>query len=141
MNLARKLGWAVVAFWIGANAWALEPGAAVQVVQLAKTGSSWDGKPVSYPSGKAEITVLTVEIAPGGETGWHEHAVPSFAAMLEGELEVFLKDGRSKRIKAGDALVEVVNTIHNGRNPGKVPAKLVVFYAGVEGIQHTAKRP
>lgn len=141
MNLVWKWLWAVLFFGLGANAWALDPGGTVNVVPLIKSGSSWDGEPIVYPSGKAEIIAITVEVAPGGETGWHDHAVPSFAMMLEGELEVFLRDGRTKRIKAGDVLVEVVNTAHNGRNPGKVPARLVVFYASAEGVQHTAKRP
>ena len=141
MKLSWKLSLAVLTFGFGMNVWALDPGAAVKVVPLKKTGNSWDGKPIFYPSGKAEIVAITVEVAPGGETGWHDHSVPSFAMMLEGELEVFLRDGRTKRIKAGDVLVEVVNTAHNGRNLGNVPARLVVFYAGAEGVPHTARRP
>ena len=77
--------------------------------------------------------MLLIEIAPGGETGWHLHPVPSFGMVLEGELEVSLKDGQRKRLKAGDALAEVVNTAHNGRNIGNAPVKLVVFYAGSKG--------
>ena len=38
------------------------------------------------------------------------------------------------KIKKGDALAEVVNTLHNGRNTGKVPAKRAVFYAGASGL-------
>ena len=82
---------------------------------------------------------MLIEIAVGGETGWHLHPVASFGMVLEGELEVSLKDGRSKRIKAGEALAEVVNTLHNGRNIGTVPVKLVVFYAGSEGQKLSVK--
>jgi quercetin dioxygenase-like cupin family protein len=59
--------------------------------------------------------------------------------MLEGEIEVKLKDGKSKKFHAGEGLAEVVNTLHNGRNTGKVPAKLIVFYAGAEGKKITEK--
>lgn len=118
---------------------ALEPSASVKASTVLKTETSWDGKPIEYPSGKAEVTGMVIEILPGGETGWHYHTVPSFALVLEGELEVHLKSGEVKRLQAGDALAEVVNTVHIGRNTGSVPAKLVVFYAGVVGQKLTVR--
>lgn len=120
-------------------AFSLEQSATIKVTPLLKTETSWDGQPIVYPEGKAEITGMMVEIAPGGETSWHLHEVPSFGVLLEGELEVTLKDGRVKQLKAGDALVEVVNTLHNGRNTGATPAKMIVFYAGAVGKQLTIK--
>lgn len=110
---------------------ALDPAPAIQSKLILKTTQSWDGTPIAYPEGTPEITGMVIEVAPGAETGWHQHPVPSFALILEGELEVRLKDGRTRRVKAGEALAEVVNTLHNGRNPGTAPVKLVVFYAGV----------
>ena len=50
-----------------------------------------------------------------------------------------LKDGLVKRLEAGDVLAEVVNTLHNGRNVGTVPVKLVVFYTGIEKQAHTSR--
>ena len=120
-------------------AFALEPSASVKVSTVLKTSTSWDGKPLVYPTGKAEITGMVIEIPPGGETGWHLHPVPSFGLILEGELEVKLKDGAVKRLKSGEALAEVVNTLHNGRNVGTVPVKLIVFYAGSVGGKLTLK--
>jgi quercetin dioxygenase-like cupin family protein len=113
----------------------------VQVTPLLKTTNSWDDKPIVYPDGKAEITGLLVEIAPGAETGWHLHPVPSFGMVLEGTLEVTLKDGRVNHLQAGDALAEVVNTPHNGRNVGNIPVKLVVFYAGTVEKALSIKEP
>jgi len=85
------------------------------------------------------VTGMVVEIAPGGETGWHLHPVPSFGIVLEGELELQLISGAVKRLKAGEAVAEVVNTLHNGRNVGQVPVKLVVFYIGSVGQKQTVK--
>ncbi|MBA3581648.1 MAG: cupin domain-containing protein [Gammaproteobacteria bacterium] len=113
--------------------YAIENKAAVNVMPLLKTTQSWDGKQIVYPAGKAEITSLLVEIAPGGETGWHQHPVPSFAMLLEGTLEITLKDGRVKRLQAGAALAEVIDTLHNGRNVGDAPVKILVVYMGVVG--------
>jgi quercetin dioxygenase-like cupin family protein len=112
---------------------ALEQNNSVKVATVLKTQSSWDGKPLAYPTGQAEVTGMLIEIAVGGETGWHLHPLPSFGMVLEGELEVQLKDGAVKHLKAGEALAEVVNTLHNGRNTGQVPVKLVVFYTGTVG--------
>jgi len=36
-------------------------------------------------------------------------------------------------VKAGEPIVEVVNTLHYGINEGTVPAEIVVFYAGAAG--------
>ena len=121
------------------TAFALETSAAVQASVILKADTSWDGKPIIYPEGKPEITGFIIEIAPGGETDWHSHPVSSFGLVLEGELEVQLKSGALKRLKAGEALAEVINTPHNGRNSGSVPVKLVVFYAGAVGQKLTVK--
>jgi quercetin dioxygenase-like cupin family protein len=118
---------------------ALDVTPAVKVTPLAKATSSWNGAPVVYPKGQAEITGMLIEIAVGAQTGWHGHPVPSFALVLEGTLEVELRDGRKKRVGPGEALIEVVDTLHNGRNVGAQPVKLVVFYAGATGMPLTFK--
>jgi quercetin dioxygenase-like cupin family protein len=130
---------AAFALFAAQPAFALEQSASVKVTKLMQTPSSWNGAPLAYPSGQAEITGMLIEIAPGAETGWHLHSVPSFGYILEGELEVSLKDGAVKRLAAGQALAEVVNTLHNGRNVGRGPVKLVVFYAGAVGSTLTTK--
>lgn len=139
MKIAHILTAALLAATFQAPAHALDQSAAVQVSTVLKTTSSWDGKPLAYPDGKAEVTGLLIEIAPGAETGWHRHPVPSFALVLEGELEVRLASGQTKRLKAGEALAEVIDTAHNGRNVGTGPLKLVVFYAGSAGGKLTVK--
>jgi quercetin dioxygenase-like cupin family protein len=118
---------------------ALDSSAGVKVTPILKTGSSWNGAPITYPGGTAEVTGLLLEIAPGAETGWHKHPVPSFGMVLEGTLEVTLKDGKTRRVNAGEAIAEVVDTWHNGRNVGGTPLKLVVFYAGAAGTPLTVR--
>jgi quercetin dioxygenase-like cupin family protein len=120
---------------------AIEPSATVRVTPLLKTTQSWNGAPIKYPEGQAEISALMIEIAPGGETNWHEHPVPSFGMLLEGTLEISLPDGKKKLMKAGEALAEVIATPHNGRNVGSTPVKLVVFYAGAVDQKLTVPRP
>ena len=59
--------------------------------------------------------------------------------VLEGEMEVVLKTGEIKHMKAGDSVVEVANILHNGRNAGTKPLKIIVFYAGEVGSKLTVK--
>jgi quercetin dioxygenase-like cupin family protein len=139
MRLHRAL--IFVAALLPFAAQAIEPSATVKVTPLLKTTQTWNGAPIKYPEGQAEITSLLIEIAPGGETNWHEHTVPSFGMVLEGTLEVSLTDGKKKVMKAGEAIAEVIATAHNGRNVGTTPVKLVVFYAGAVGKQLTVQRP
>lgn len=97
---------------------------------LMQTSVTWDGEPIHYPDGDAEVTAVFIEIQGGEETGWHYHPFHSFAYMLEGSLEISLEDGRTKKLSEGESLAEVSNTYHNGFNPGDRPAKLIVFYIG-----------
>lgn len=129
----------VVGLAFSCSAHALDPSSSVKASVVLKAETSWDGKPIAYPEGKPEVTGMMVEIAPGGETGWHLHPVPSFGMVLEGELEVHLRSGKVKRLKAGEALAEVTNTWHNGRNVGQGPVKIIVFYAGIVGQQTSVK--
>lgn len=123
----------LLAMILPSTALALDASAAIKVTTLLKTTSSWDGQPIVYPAGQAEVTGMLIEIAPGGETSWHLHPVPSFCMVLAGELEVQLKNGELKQLKSGDAFAEVTNTLHHGRNVGAVPVKLLVFYTGSVG--------
>lgn len=141
MKAHRTLAIVILGMIFHSGAFALDPSATIKSSVILKTTSSWDGKPLVYPEGQAEITGLLIEFAPGAETGWHLHPVPSFGLILEGELEVRLKDGSVKRLQAGEALAEVVDTLHNGRNVGTGPVKLVVFYAGAAGGKLTVREP
>jgi quercetin dioxygenase-like cupin family protein len=134
LALATMLAWAHTAS-------ALDNSASVKVTPLLKTSTSWDGKPLVYPQGQAEVTALIVEIAAGGQTGWHEHSVPSFAYVLEGTLEVTQGNGATSLLHAGDTLPEVVQTLHNGRALGDKPVKLFVLYTGTVNQPLTFAHP
>lgn len=115
--------------------------ASISAKTLLQTLTSWDGKGLNYPAGTPQVTALEITVAPGAQTGWHLHPVPSVAYILEGDLEVSLRDGTQRRFTAGQAIAEVVNTVHNGRNPGAVTTRLVVFYIGTVGQPLTLPQP
>lgn len=112
----------------------------VRVDVLVKSNSSWNGETLpSYPAGKPEITILRIEIPPGFKLPRHEHPVINAGVLLKGELTVVTDDRKKLHLKAGDSIVEVVNTWHYGINEGQQPAEIVVFYAGVAGKPVTVK--
>ncbi len=119
--------------------------APVKVTRLLKKTTDEAGRALAYPKpedGRAEVTAVLVEIAPGGETGWHKHPITCVGYVMEGEIEVTLADGRLNKIKAGEALCEVVDLAHNGVNRGAAPAKLVLFVLGTkDGGPFTVKVP
>jgi quercetin dioxygenase-like cupin family protein len=111
----------------------------VKSTQILQTKTTWDGVSFQYPETESpEITALHIEFAPGSETTWHRHPVPSLAYILSGELEVTLREsGETKIFREGDAFAEVINTWHYGKNIGDEPVNLVVFYLGEEGLNLT----
>ncbi len=112
----------------------------VKVDVLAKTGLSWNGEALPfYPSGKPEITILKIEIPPGTKLPRHEHPVINAGVLLKGELTVITDGKKTLHLKAGDSIVEVVNTWHYGINEGSLPAEIIVFYAGVDSAPITVK--
>lgn len=112
-----------------------------QVQENLSTTTTWDGSPIQYPQGTAKLSGAIVTLAPGAETGWHSHPVPCLALILEGELLVELKDGRTQKLKAGDTLAEVIHTPHNGKNLGQVPLKIAVFYVGNTELNTPSSAP
>jgi quercetin dioxygenase-like cupin family protein len=95
------------------------------------------GEPLAYPEGTPNVTAAIVTIPPGGETGWHEHEVPLFAYLLEGELTVDYGEKGTKTYRAGEAVLEAMNWPHNGTNTGTVPMKLIAVYMGSASAANT----
>jgi quercetin dioxygenase-like cupin family protein len=108
---------------------------------LSKTTVTGNSQKITYPlTDRAEVTAMTVDLAPGSETGGHKHPVPVYAYVVSGSLSVELEDGKLLSFAAGEAIIEVVNTMHNGRNSGAVPVKLAVFYLGAEGVPNVVRK-
>lgn len=118
---------------------AVEAASGIKSTTILKTQHTWNGQKIEYPAGVAEVTGVLVEIAPQAETGWHQHPFPSFGVIIAGELDVTLENGQVKHLKTGDAIAEVFNTLHNGKNVGTTPVKLIVFYTGTSNQALTIK--
>lgn len=106
----------------------------VKIKELVNSTKEWDGQSLpSYPPGPPEIKVLSIKIPAGVTLPWHFHPVINAAVILKGRLELYSKNGVTKAFGPGEALIEVVNTVHSGKALGSEDVDLVVFYAGSKG--------
>lgn len=104
------------------------------VQELVRSSRSWDGAPLpAYPQTQPEIRILRIRIPAGTRLETHHHPVINAGVLLSGELTVVTTAGKTLHLKAGDPIVEVVNTPHYGISSGTEPAEIIVFYAGTEG--------
>lgn len=107
---------------------------------LTKSTHSWDGNLLAaYPPGQPQVTILRIQIPAGATLPLHTHPVINAGVLITGELTVMTKTGKILQLKAGDPIVEVVNTWHYGKNQGSEPADIIVFYAGTKDAPITLK--
>jgi len=101
---------------------------------VLKSTKTADGDPLQLPqSGTVEVVSVIGTIEPGGRTARHQHPVPVYVYVLEGELEVKSEDGEPRHYKAGDAFLESVNRWHQAFNRGASETKILVVFIGEEG--------
>ncbi|WP_422080815.1 cupin domain-containing protein [Ulvibacterium sp.] len=113
----------------------------IEVFTLADTNKSWDGNQLpEYPEGQPHIKILKFIIPPKTQLPPHEHHVINAGVLLRGELTVVDENNNTLHLKAGDPIVELVNTIHYGKNEGTEPAEIIVFYAGAKDIPITVMK-
>ena len=103
---------------------------------LLDAGASWNGAAFRYPEGTPKVTAVKIQLKHGESTPIHCHPVPLFAYIVKGQLRVTTGRGESRVFKRGEALVEVMDTWHQGKAVNG-PVELVAFYAGVEGTEVT----
>jgi quercetin dioxygenase-like cupin family protein len=120
-------------FWSAGRGDALE-----EVSTLLDTSKTILGQPVSYPTGSpAKVTAAIVTMPPGETTGWHEHPVPLFANILEGEVTVDYGPHGKRIYRKGDSLMEAIDTAHDGHNTGQGVARILAVFMGAEGVANT----
>ncbi len=84
------------------------------------------------PSGPGyEALMAVAELAPGASIGKHRHYGVELAYVLDGSV-VIERDGQPPvTVKAGEALKNV--GVHDARNSGTVPARLLAVYIVEKG--------
>ena len=101
---------------------------------LLKTTSTWDNAEYQkLKIKKPEVTVLKIIINVGEELPMHKHDLVNIAYVKKGTLTVITNDNKEITLKEGEVLPELIGKYHYGKNTGKEPIELVVFYIGEKG--------
>ena len=114
----------------------------VEKSELIRTSQSWDGAELpDYLMGQPELVAMKYVFPAGQKLGWHHHPVINYGVLVEGELTIIGQDGKEKTVHAGEAVVEMVNTIHHGENRGSKPAVLYMFYLSQKDLPLAVQHP
>ena len=110
--------------------------------ELIRTRQSWDGVALpDYLQGRPELVAVKYIFPAGKKLGWHHHPVINYGVLVQGELTIIGLDGKEKVVHEGEAVVEMVNTIHHGENRGTKDVILYMFYLSQEGEQLAVQHP
>ena len=101
---------------------------------LLKTTSTWDSAEYKkLKIKKPEATVLKIIINVNEVLPMHKHDLVNIAYVKKGTLTVVTEDNKEITLHEGEVLPELVGTYHYGKNTGKEPVELIVFYLGQKG--------
>ena len=114
----------------------------VKSIELLRTGQSWNGVELpDYPQGRPELVAVKYIIPPGKKLGWHHHVAMNHGVLVQGELTIIAQDGKTKVVRAGEIVVEMVDAIHHGENGGKEPVVLYMFYLSQKDMPLSVQHP
>ena len=113
----------------------------LKATPVIQTKTTVIGQPIAFPLwGKDQLSVVAIEITPGGQAGRHQHPVPTFVYVLEGTGLTVEVEGHGQRVfSAGQAYAESMNTWHNAFNRGTGLAKVLVVFAGEDGVPNSIR--
>lgn len=98
---------------------------------LLQTTSTWDNaKYEKLKIKNPEVTVLKICIGVGEELPMHKHDLVNIAYVKKGTLTVITDKNEQITLHEGECLPELVGKYHYGKNTGKDPVELIVFYIG-----------
>lgn len=107
--------------------------AGFQTEPVLKTTVTRDGDAIAWPAGTPEIVSVIGTIEPGGRTALHQHPVPVFVYVLEGEVELRTEGGDPHAYATGEAYVEALDRDHQLFNVSDSDARVLVVFAAAEG--------
>ena len=114
----------------------------VQSTELIRTSQSWDGVELpDYLQGRPELVAVKYVFPAGQKLGWHHHPVMNYGVLVQGELTIIGLDKKEKVVHEGEAVVEMVGTIHHGENRGDKDVILYMFYLSQKDMPLAVQHP
>lgn len=100
---------------------------------LAATTTNAAGDPIAYPAGTPEISSWIATVEPGGQSALHQHPVPIYVFVMEGEFEVEVDGAERIPMPEGQGILEPQNRNMQVFNTGDAPGRLLVVAMGAQG--------
>jgi len=101
---------------------------------LQKSQSSWNNTPIKQMNlTNPEVTVVRIQIPKGEKLPLHQHPILNVGYLTKGELTVHTLKDEILVLKAGDPIIEVIDTWHYGESTGNEDAEIIVVYVGNKG--------
>lgn len=72
-----------------------------------------------------EVAMLAISIAPGGSSGRHTHPGDCYGTVVEGAVELRVEGREPRRVSTGEAWHNPRGVIHELRNVGEIPIRVV----------------
>jgi quercetin dioxygenase-like cupin family protein len=92
----------------------------------------------TLPKGdQLEVRVRPVTLEPGWVGPWHTHPTPPVIYVIEGTVSVEEKGKGIVDYKAGEAVIEPINTVMRAMNKGQTPVKMVIFQVSPPDLPDT----
>jgi len=105
---------------------------------LQKSQASWNNTPIKQMNlTEPEVTVVRIQIPKGEKLPLHQHPILNVGYLTKGELTVYTEKGDVLVLKAGEPIIEVIDTWHYGESTGQEDAEIVVVYVGNKGDTFT----
>jgi quercetin dioxygenase-like cupin family protein len=79
------------------------------------------------------VVQALAEFIPGGVAGKHTHPGEEFSYIIEGTLELQVAGQPPRTLKAGDSFFVPAGIVHDGKNVGSGPAKVLATYVVEKG--------
>ena len=118
------------------------PAQKVVSTELIRTSQSWDGVELpDYLQGRPELVAVKYVFPAGQKLGWHHHPVMNYGILVQGELTIIGQDDKEKTVHEGEAVVEMVNSIHHGENRGTKDVILYMFYLSQKDLPLAVQHP
>ena len=114
----------------------------VKSEELIRTSQSWYVVELpDYLKGRPELVAVKYEFPAGKKLGWHHHPVMNYGILVQGELTIIGQNGQEKVVHEGEAVVEMVGTIHHGENRGSKDVILYMFYLSQKDMPLAVQHP
>ena len=114
----------VIGAWGVQTLYAQDKQAAFKRTMLQKNDLSTKGR---------EAVQVLAEFAPGAAAGKHTHPGEEMGYVMEGTLVLEVEGKKPLTLKAGDVFFVPAGVVHDGKNVGSGPAKVLATYVIEKG--------